>query len=838
MRIGLVSIRDADGLDRIEDAVRRFLDQWQSGEPDLESYWAALEGQGGTVSELAALVKADLQYRFDRGERPAAADYFERFSALQADGEKVLSLVYEEFCQREERGEQPDPEQFCARYAAWTDSLASQLRYHRELSQMTGAAPPPRYPVPGERFRQFHLTHELGRGGAARVFRARDESLGNREVALKVSADRGSEPSILGRLEHPHIVAVHTVVYQPENRLRGLCMPYSPGLPLDEVIRRLNPAANPPRTARALWDAVRRPAEAEPVADADADATPSAGTRAPESPEGPGWAGFPIRGTYAEAVAWIATTLARALHHAHQQEIYHRDVKPANILLTYREGPQLLDFNLAHDPHSAAQAEAALRGGTLPYMAPEQLEAFLDPARWDAVGSAADVYSLGLMVREMLTGALPEAPDPKLPLPRAIQGLLDLRADLRRHENGRPRLPHALESIVGRCLAPRPDGRYPDAATLADDLDRFLAHKPLRHAPNPSLVERAANWARRNVVLLVALSAVLLVAGTVFGWNFERIVRAPEQWREFRGAIADLDHGRADNALPRLQALAEKAPHSPVIAFYLAEAEHRLERIDEASVLFGRAWDEPGAEHILLEWTRRHPKFSELAVQLATKVLDADLSRKTVNLERRAEVLGHAERTFRLAIALDPSTRDALLGMSAVHEQHGDYQAAIDIISRLMNAARTGRPASAKLPDQYDFYYEVRARSQALWGRAILSKPDATTHDMDHADQLLQASLDDVKSYLAYHEDVPPGAKELSRVNYIRCEAQFHLGLLWERRGQHQEAAQHFRDAEELLVLITPYFEPYNVSQFIDLKRQVLERNTLTPKPPSATQGY
>jgi serine/threonine protein kinase len=129
-----------------------------------------------------------------------------------------------------------------------------------------------------------------------------------------------------------------------------------------------------------------------------------------QGPRGDGWEGFPRRGTYAEGVAWIVMTLARALHYAHRRRTYHRDVKPANVLLTLQHGPQLLDFNLADSPHSAHEAEAALHGGTLPYMAPEQIEAFLDPTLWGKVEAKADVYSLGLVFREMLTGQMPELP--------------------------------------------------------------------------------------------------------------------------------------------------------------------------------------------------------------------------------------------------------------------------------------------------------------------------------------------------------------------------------------------------------------------------------------------
>ena len=87
-------------------------------------------------------------------------------------------------------------------------------------------------------------------------------------------------------------------------------------------------------------------------------------------------------------------------------------MKPGNVLLTLQHGPQLLDFNLAESPHSADNAQSALHGGTLPYMAPEQIEAFINPDLWDKVGAKADIYSLGLVLRELLTGQKPSCQQP------------------------------------------------------------------------------------------------------------------------------------------------------------------------------------------------------------------------------------------------------------------------------------------------------------------------------------------------------------------------------------------------------------------------------------------
>ncbi len=437
-------------------------------DPSSERRWAELDPDASPAM-LATLIKADLRSRYARGERPAAANYLEWFPQLRDDRDRVVSLAYEEYCLREERGERLDPGQFCGRYPTWRDSLASQLRYHLLLSQM----PPSvltavRFPEPGERFGGFRLDSILGLGGTARVYLARDEELGGRLVVLKISPARGLEPAVLGLLDHRYIMPALSVTREVAMGLRALCMPFWPGLPLDEVIRRVDPVSRP-CGARVLWRALG------PV---------GAGASRP------GWDGFPNRGCYADAAAWVALGLAQALEYVHSRGILHGDIKPANVLLTLHHGPQLLDFGLARAPDSVEGADIKLYGGTLPYMSPEQLEAFLSssPSLWKAVGAPADLYGLGLLLDELLTGRSPDLPDPTLPLPRAIRALLGRRAapPPSRIAFG-PSMPETLGRIVARCLAFLPSDRYPDARSLVEDLRRYLDRRP---------AAGAASWSR------------------------------------------------------------------------------------------------------------------------------------------------------------------------------------------------------------------------------------------------------------------------------------------------------------------------------------------------------
>ncbi len=323
------------------------------------------------------------------------------------------------------------------------------------------------------------------------MYLAHERKVGNRPVALKISPASGNEPSIQGRLDHPHIVQVFNVVKDHKTGLRGMAMRYMPGASLEQVIQKVKPESHP-QSADVLWKVLL-----EDVS----DKTPP-----------PSWPGFPASGTYAEGVAWIIAKLAEALAHAHSRKVLHRDVKPANVLLTLSNGPLLLDFNLSHDPSALDQAEAALRGGTVPYMAPEQIGAFLEPSLWANVGNTADIYSLGLVLCELLTGRRPSMPDDTKTAPHILRNLLKQRINHQpspRADN--PAVPHALEAIAAKCLVPLKAHRYQNASDLAEDLHRFLERRPLRHAVNPSRHERAGNWCWRNRTLLRSSAAASLV---------------------------------------------------------------------------------------------------------------------------------------------------------------------------------------------------------------------------------------------------------------------------------------------------------------------------------------
>ena len=261
----------------------------------------------------------------------------------------------------------------------------------------------------------------------------------------------------MGRLDHAHIVPVHSG--RRSIRRRACAGSACPTGPACRSIRGHPPGPcrrrGPGRPA-ALWEVVAAAAWPRAI---PCPARRPAGTASPSGGRTP----TPSPGSSPRSPGrWRTPT---------SEEIFHRDVKPANVLLTLRDGPQLLDFNLSHDPHSVGQAEAALRGGTLPYMAPEQLEAFLDPARLGR-GRAPrrTCISLGLVPPRAADGAGPrDARREGCPCRGRSASLLDRRADFRVSSGAHnPTIPHALEAIVACCLAysPRPNaipsaGRWP-----------------------------------------------------------------------------------------------------------------------------------------------------------------------------------------------------------------------------------------------------------------------------------------------------------------------------------------------------------------------------------------
>lgn len=355
----------------------------------------------------------------------------------------------------------------------------------------------------------FRLRKEIGRGSFARVFLAEQGALAGRPVVLKVTRAVGSEPQCLAQLQHSNIVPLYSA--HEAGSLRALCMPYFGEATLSRVLRQLANRGKLPERGTDLLEALDR-----------VNGVPGG----PSDAAGPPARRWLAQASYVQAAAHLVAQLARALAHAHERGILHRDIKPSNILLGADGVPLLLDFNLSQLTRERGSGDSL--GGTVVYMAPEHLRALARAkATPSSVDHRCDIYSLGLVLFEMLTGSNPffSFLGSASPSPRVLETLAQQKLhNVPSLRQANPRLPWSLASIVGKCVAADPDERYQDARHLAEDLRAFLADQPLRHAPEPSRCERLAKWARRHPRLtsggtIAALSIAMFVglAGTFAG---------------------------------------------------------------------------------------------------------------------------------------------------------------------------------------------------------------------------------------------------------------------------------------------------------------------------------
>jgi serine/threonine protein kinase/Tfp pilus assembly protein PilF len=318
----------------------------------------------------------------------------------------------------------------------------------------------------------YELLEEIGRGGQGVVYRAHQKSL-NRTVALKVIGlgpwtteahlkRFRREAEAAAHLEHPSIVPIYEV-----GEREAQCyfsMKFIEGGQLDEVVR------HTPMTTRQA----------------------------------------------AELVAKIA----RTVHYAHEHGILHRDIKPGNILLDHDGEPHLTDFGLAR----LVEAESTITGtlevlGTPSYMAPEQ--AVGNNAR---LTSATDVYGLGAVLYQLLTGQPPFAGGTTY---ETIRLLRDTEPRSPRLLN--PKVDRDVSAICLKCLEKDPQRRYSSALALAEDLEHWLKHEPIR-AKRSGFLTHTRKWVRRNpsTTVLLTLLLALAVVLSVTIWNRKPAVIIPK----------------------------------------------------------------------------------------------------------------------------------------------------------------------------------------------------------------------------------------------------------------------------------------------------------------------
>jgi eukaryotic-like serine/threonine-protein kinase len=400
-----------------------------------------------------------------------------------SDREARLDAVIAAYIESRDAGQNPDPNAWLARHP----DLAPELEQYfqgEDLVDWLVATAVPAEPGRASRFGRYRVVRMIGRGGMGSVYEAIDPRSGRR-VALKVLPTCGlpdplqrerfeREARVIAGLDHPNIVPLLDVGEQAG--IPYVTMPLVDGPNLRVVLRRLRKAETP---------------ESFPVA------VPGApGETVALASDAPRW----------RAAALIGLQAANGLAHAHERGVLHRDIKPSNLLLGADGTLHVTDFGLARSSEHPDLTETGDLAGTLRYMAPERFRRWCDPR--------SDLYGLGLTLYELLTLRLAfDAPDRS----RLLRALLE-------DHPPRPRafardIPRDLETIVLTLIAKEPGHRYPSAADLAADLQRFLDGRPIR-ARRPSAARRLWSWAKRHKarafgLLFVALTLLGAVLGVV-----------------------------------------------------------------------------------------------------------------------------------------------------------------------------------------------------------------------------------------------------------------------------------------------------------------------------------
>jgi len=479
---------------------------------------ASFARSAGASSSVPLLDRAlaDLTARWERGEDPRAEEYFGRLGP-GPPGEQV-ELIYREFRLAEDAGLSPEPTAFLTRFPEHGEALGRLFGVHDALNlsgsvRWAGAWIDPPFPVLGDEVGPYRLVGELGRGAFAHVFLAEQTDLDDRLVVVKISTKITPEPRLLARARHPHIVELLWHGEVDDGAFQVICMPFLGGASLTSVMAARRERGARPASGRDLLD--------------DLDRASAAGYPPPRS-------GRPARElmaglSFPRASAWVVARLAEALDHAYAKGVLHGDVKPSNVLLTADGYPMLLDFNLAVGwrPHAGRREAPEDVGGTLAYMAPERLSAVADPGGTLRPTASdrhrADIYSLGVVLLEVLTGRAPAAPGGK---PQSLQELASAYVSSRRQEGGvltrsaAASLPGGLRAILVRCLAPEPADRYARASELAEDLDLWRTDRALAYADEPPLSLGVVRLARRHRLILAAAVAGLAVAGAISAFAF------------------------------------------------------------------------------------------------------------------------------------------------------------------------------------------------------------------------------------------------------------------------------------------------------------------------------
>lgn len=397
---------------------------------------------------------------WQRNGCPDAISFLSENDTMRGNRSLVLELAYEEYCIRRDQGEAVDASLFCRRFPSISRSLFRQIEveeYVRNDPSVVLSHQAIAWPRRGEQLFGFVVVEEIGRGAFARAYLCAESGLGNRQVVVKVAFAGASEADTMGGLNHPNIMTVHSVQVDPATKMTGICMPFCGRSTLYDVIDVAFGGAKVPTKAGVILEGAR--------------ALSRRGDRylqmTPKVPIRPG-------ATYITGVLRVATQIADALSHSHERGVLHGDLKPSNIVMSIDGIPLLVDFNLSQSRDS----QNLITGGTLPYMAPEQIRSMLLGAdEEDRVDERSDIFSMAAILFEMLTGRPPfgDLNHDMEPMLMAGQMLDEQTAGPRSIQQRNAYVPTRLAELIGRCLSFDPSARPRSMREVLFDLERQLS---------------------------------------------------------------------------------------------------------------------------------------------------------------------------------------------------------------------------------------------------------------------------------------------------------------------------------------------------------------------------